>query len=373
MSEAKMKVPIFDGFYEHWREMMENLLRAKQLWHLVDPGIREPTAGIAQSDAQRKRLEELRVLDLQVKHYLYQVIDRVTFEHILDRTTSKAIWDSMKQRFTGNERVKKSMLQKLHEEATQTDVVPAREGRIRRPPSHLNDYVTEASKHKIWNDAMDMEIQSIERNETWTLTDLPIDVKCIGVKWVYKTKLNEKGKIDKHKARLVVKGYCQDKQGVNFHEVYALVARMDTIRLIIAMAAQNGWSVFQMDVKSAFLYGTLHEESNRGLFLKEGFVQSEKEDTMFVKKSLEGGMLIVNIYVDDLIYTGNCVIMLLEFKQSMMKEFEMTDLGQMKYFLGIEVKQTDCGIHISQHKYVVEVLKRFNMSDCNPVINPIVP
>nr|GFB57887.1 putative RNA-directed DNA polymerase [Tanacetum cinerariifolium] len=65
--------------------------------------------------------------------------------------------------------------------------------------------------------------------------------------------------------------------------------------------------------------------------------------------------------------------MLLEFKQSMMKEFEMSDLGQMKYFLGIEVKQTDCGIHISQHKYVVDVLKRFNMSDCNPVINHIVP
>ncbi|XP_076898416.1 uncharacterized protein LOC143551974 [Bidens hawaiensis] len=108
-----MKIPLFDGHYEHWSEMMENLLRAKQLWNLVDPGIIEPAVGIAQSDAQRKRLEELRTKDLQVKHYLYQAIDRTTFEQILDRTSSKAVWDSMKKRFAGNDCVKKSMLQKL--------------------------------------------------------------------------------------------------------------------------------------------------------------------------------------------------------------------------------------------------------------------
>ncbi|XP_076921890.1 uncharacterized protein LOC143583475 [Bidens hawaiensis] len=92
---------------------MENLLRAKQLWCLIDPGIIEPEVGIAQFEAMKKKLEELRAKDLQVKHYLYQTIDRITFEQILDRRTSKAIWVSLKKRFAGNERVRKSMLQKL--------------------------------------------------------------------------------------------------------------------------------------------------------------------------------------------------------------------------------------------------------------------
>lgn len=113
MSEEKLKVPLFDGHYEHWSEMMENLLRAKRLWNLIDPGIIEPQAGIAQNDAQRKKLEELCLKDLLVKHYLYEAIDRVTFEQILDRRSSKSVWDSMKKRFASNERVKKSMLQKL--------------------------------------------------------------------------------------------------------------------------------------------------------------------------------------------------------------------------------------------------------------------
>nr|GEV17080.1 putative RNA-directed DNA polymerase [Tanacetum cinerariifolium] len=113
MNDDKLKVPVFDGHYEHWSEMMENLLRAKQVWNLIDPGIREPTVGVAQSEAEKKKLEELRMKDLQVKHYLYQAIDRVTFEQILDRTTSKAVWESMQKRFAGNDRVKKSMLQKL--------------------------------------------------------------------------------------------------------------------------------------------------------------------------------------------------------------------------------------------------------------------
>nr|GEZ46261.1 hypothetical protein [Tanacetum cinerariifolium] len=113
MSDDKLKVPVLDSHYEHWSEMMENLLRAKQVWNLIDPGIRKPVVGIAQSDAEKKKLEELRLKDMQVKHYLYQTIDQVTFEQILDRKTSKAVWDSMKQRFAGNEWVKRSMLEKL--------------------------------------------------------------------------------------------------------------------------------------------------------------------------------------------------------------------------------------------------------------------
>jgi hypothetical protein len=96
----------------------------------------------------------------------------------------------------------------------------------------------EAVKSKKWRDAMNKEIEAIERNETWVLTTLPEGVNSIGVKWIFKTKLNESGEIDKCKARLVAKGYAQ-QYGIDYTEVYAPVARLDTIRLIIALAAQE--------------------------------------------------------------------------------------------------------------------------------------
>jgi hypothetical protein len=112
----------------------------------------------------------------------------------------------------------------------------------------------ETVKSNKWRDAMNKEIEAIKSNKTWVLTTLPEGVKSIGVKWIFKTKLNENGEIDKCKARLVEKGYAQ-QYGIDYAEVYAPVARLDTIRLIIALAAQEGWSIFQLDVKSAFLHG----------------------------------------------------------------------------------------------------------------------
>ena len=106
---------------------------------------------------------------------------------------------------------------------------------------------------------MDDEIKAIERNETWELTDLPRGQKTIVVKWVYKTKLEENGEVDKYKARLVAKGYKQEF-GVDYKEVFAPVARLDTIRLVIALVAQHSWPVFQLDVKSTFLHGDLQEQ-----------------------------------------------------------------------------------------------------------------
>lgn len=135
-----------------------------------------------------------------------------------------------------------------------------------------NDPVSfgEAVKNKKWRDAMSAEIESIERNQTWELTVLPKGVKPIGVKWVFKTKLNEDGDVEKFKARLVAKGYAQ-RHGVDYTEVFAPVARLDTIRVILAVAAQFSWEVFQLDVKSAFLHGELKEE----VFVQqpEGFIR----------------------------------------------------------------------------------------------------
>ena len=96
----------------------------------------------------------------------------------------------------------------------------------------------EASKQEVWIKAMEEEIKMIEKNETWELVDIPKGKEVIGVKWVYKTKLNSKGSIEKHKARLVAKGYSQ-KFGVDYNETFAPVARLDTIRALIALAAQK--------------------------------------------------------------------------------------------------------------------------------------
>jgi Reverse transcriptase (RNA-dependent DNA polymerase) len=106
---------------------------------------------------------------------------------------------------------------------------------------------------------MQEEMKAIEKNDTWELAMLPKGHKPIGVKWVYKKKMNVQGEVERYKARLVAKGYKQ-KAGIDYEEVFAPVARIETIRLLISLAAQNKWSILQMDVKSAFLNGVLEGE-----------------------------------------------------------------------------------------------------------------
>lgn len=246
---------------------------------------------------------------------------------------------------------------------------------------------------------MDDEIAAIERNNTWEMVDLQSGQQTIEVKWIYKTKLKENGEIDKYKARLVTKGYKQ-KYGVDYKEIFALVVRLDTVKLVVALAAQSSWPIFQMDVKSTFLYGDLKEQVfidqplsyvkhgcehqvyklKKALYelkqaprawyncidaylKKVGFKKCPHKHTLYVKDG--GKIIIVCLYVDDLIFTGNHEGLLLKFKESMIKEFDMSDLGLMYYFLGIEVKQVAAGTFISQKKYGQEILDRFGIKNCN--------
>jgi hypothetical protein len=227
----------------------------------------------------------------------------------------------------------------------------------------------------------------------------------IGVKWVYKTKYNADGKVEKHKERLVAKGFKQ-QHGIDYNETFAPVARLDTIRMVLSIATQNNWKVYQMDVKSTFLNDILEEEvyikqppgyevlgeehkvyklkkALYGLkqaprawysridsyFVNNGFSKCANEPTLYVKVNDEGEILIVCLYVDDLIFTGNMSIN--SFKEAMEREFDMTDLGLMKYFLGIEVTQNEQGIFICQSKYANDVLKRFKMENVNPTPTPV--
>ncbi|KAE8656273.1 hypothetical protein F3Y22_tig00117005pilonHSYRG00292 [Hibiscus syriacus] len=184
-----------------------------------------------------------------------------------------------------------------------------------------------------WRKAMDAEIITIEKNDTCELCDLQNGQKTIGVKWEF---------------------------GVDYKEVYAPVARHDTIRLVVAMAAQNSWPIFKLDVKSAFLHGDLKEE----VFIDQppSYEKLGNEHKVYkLKKALYGLKQAPQ----------DCNIAMFEsFKKSMMIEFEMSDLGMMHYFLGIEVLQSSAGIFISQKKYVGEILDKFKMKDCNHMNAP---
>lgn len=256
----------------------------------------------------------------------------------------------------------------------------------------------EAIKNEEWNKAMKEEMMAIEKNKTWELGDLPDGKSAIGLKWIFKTKFHADGSIQKYKARLVAKGYLQ-LEGIDFTE---------TVRITLNLAAQFKWNVYQFDVKSAFLNGDLKEEvyvtqpegfivngkeekvyklkkALYGLkqaprawytkidsfFRENGFVRSENEPTFYLKRNGNHDFLLVCNYIDDIIYTGSSNSLLREFKSCMMRKFEMTELGKLHYFLGMEVKQGADGIFISQKKYASDLLKIFHMLNCKVATTPM--
>ncbi|BBH05186.1 multidrug resistance-associated protein 9 [Prunus dulcis] len=264
----------------------------------------------------------------------------------------------------------------------------------------------EAVKDAAWQKAMEAELEMIEKNETWELVKRPSDKPIVGVKWIFKVKLNLDGSVQKNKARLVAKGYTQ-KPGIDFNETFAPVARLDTVRTLIALAAQKRWKLFQLDVKSAFLNGVLQEEvyvdqppgfvvqdkedrvyrlkkalyglkqaprawyeEINSYFTAAGFQKSPSEATLYVKAA-ESGILIVSLYVDDIIYTGSSEELVMSFKTEMMKRYEMTDLGLLHHFLGLGVIQAEPYIFLHQKKYARTLLDKFGLKDCKAVSTPL--
>ncbi|GAA0144761.1 hypothetical protein LIER_05119 [Lithospermum erythrorhizon] len=124
MSEDKslIKVPKFQGYYHHWSELMSNMLRVKGLWGMVERGFVEPLDWSLLNENKKTMLNEARIQDCQVKHYLFQALNRSVFEQILDRSTSKIIWDSMKKKYSGNEKVKKALRNNLKREFEITEM-----------------------------------------------------------------------------------------------------------------------------------------------------------------------------------------------------------------------------------------------------------
>jgi transposase InsO family protein len=295
--------------------------------------------------------------------------------------------------------------------------------RNRKPPARYADYAKKAVvgeepttvKEALegpdsteWKKAMEEEYSSIMKNKTWTLEVLPAGRKAIGSKWVFKIKYDSKGNIEKYKARLVAKGYSQ-MEGIDYNETFAPVAKFNSIRILISLAAKYDLELHQMDVKTAFLNGNLEEEiymqqpeafieqgkenkvcrlqkSIYGLkqagrswykkiddfFLKLGF-QRTHADCCVYHQEQEDIILLIAIYVDDLIILSNDLDSLNYLKAELSKKFEMKDLGEAHYILGIEVcrNRQEKSIRISQSKYIDDILRRFNMTDSLSVSTPL--
>ncbi|KAK1620485.1 hypothetical protein QYE76_026002 [Lolium multiflorum] len=257
-----------------------------------------------------------------------------------------------------------------------------------------------------WSKAMEEELDAIIDNGTWEPTNLPSGHRAIGLKWVYKVKKDPDGNIVKYKARLVAKGYAQ-RQGVDFEEVFAPVARMESVRLLLALAAHSAWQVHHMDVKSAFLNGELAEtvyvqqppgfvqgadqwkvlKLKKALYgLKQaprawnakldasltalGFIRSELEHAVY-RRGDSRSYLLVGVYVDDLVITGTNAQEIEDFKAEMQRLFKMSDLGLLSYYLGIEVEQSNGEIRVCQSSYARKILENAGMGMCNPCATPM--
>ncbi|RVW74059.1 Retrovirus-related Pol polyprotein from transposon TNT 1-94 [Vitis vinifera] len=243
--------------------------------------------------------------------------------------------------------------------------------------------IQEAFKYPKWKAAVDEEVQALEKNGTWEITDLPRGKKPIGCKWIFTVKYKADGNVDRYKARLVAKGFTQS-YGIDYQETFAPVAKLNTVRVLLSLAANLDWSLHQLDVKNAFLNGDLEEEvymdipaglettSNFNKVVKGyGFVQCQSDHTLFVKHFPEGKLAIIIVYVDDIILTGDHEEKIDLLKKLLTKEFEIKDLGTLKYFLGMEIARSKKAIAVSQRKYVLDLLNETGMLGCKPVETPM--
>ncbi|GJS32124.1 putative ribonuclease H-like domain-containing protein [Tanacetum coccineum] len=238
------------------------------------------------------------------------------------------------------------------------------------------------------------------------MVDLPKGKHAIRTKWVYRNKKDERGIVVRNKARLVTQGYTRE-EGIDYDEIFAPVARIEAIRLFLAYASFMAFIVYQIDVKSAFLYGTIEEEVyvcqpsgfedpkfpnkvykvDKALYgvhqaprvwyktlstylIENRFRRRIIDKTLFIKKDKDD-ILLVQVYVDVIIFGSTKKSLCIEFESLMYKRFQISSMGELTFFLGLQVKQKDDGIFISQDKYVVDILKKFDFSSVKTTSTPL--
>lgn len=274
-------------------------------------------------------------------------------------------------------------------------------------PATYEEAVTSPNAEE-WITAMKEEMSSMAKNHVWELVDLPPGRKTVGNKWVLKVKRKADGSIDKYKARLVAKGYTQ-REGIDYEETFSPVVRFASIRLILAIVAHLDLELFQMDVKTAFLNGELDDEIymdqpkgfqekgherkvcrlKRSIYgLKQssrqwyhrfhraitsiGFTMIEEDHCVYVKRSGRN-FLILSLYVDDILLAGNDMEMIVATQEWLSSTFEMKDMGEADYILGVKIHRDRSRkfLSLSQETYIKKILERFRMHNANPIDTPM--
>jgi hypothetical protein len=264
---------------------------------------------------------------------------------------------------------------------------------------------SQAAKEPCWQQAMQEELHALEANQTWDIVDCPSGVTPLGCRWVYSVKIKADGSLDRYKARLVALGNHQ-KYGEHYEETFAPVAKMGTIRTILAIAASKHWCLHQLDVKNAFLHGDLTEDiymrPPAGLFstptsavcklrrslyglkqaprawyerftsvlLQFDFLKSKYDASLFLRKTANGVVFLL-VYVDDIVITGTDLALIDQLKQHLQKSFHMKDLGPLTYFLGLEIHAGSHGIFLSQHKYAMDLVAAAGLQHLPPLDTPM--
>nr|GEZ13287.1 hypothetical protein [Tanacetum cinerariifolium] len=247
---------------------------------------------------------------------------------------------------------------------------------------------------------------TFKRLDVWVLVPAPDNISPLTLKWLFKNKHDEEQTVIQNKSRLVVRGYGQE-EGIDFEESFAPVARTEAIRIFLAYVAHKSFSVFQMDVRTAFLHGSLKEDMyvcqpegfidvdhpshvyklKKALYglkqalrawydelstflLQNHFFKGTIDPTLFIRR-FHDDILVVQVYVDDIIFGSRHPRYIWLFSNLMKSRFEMLMMGEMTFFLGLQVNQSTCGIFINQSKYVLEILKKHGMESCGPVGTPM--
>ncbi|GKB47623.1 retrovirus-related pol polyprotein from transposon TNT 1-94 [Tanacetum coccineum] len=262
--------------------------------------------------------------------------------------------------------------------------------------------IKEAMADSAWIEVMQEELHQFDRLNVWELVDRPLCKSVIHLKWLWKNKRDEENTVSHNKARLVAKGYGQ-QEGIDFEESFALVARLEVVRLFVAYATHKSFPIYQMDVKTTFLNGPLREEVyvnqldgfvdpyhpdkvyhlKKSLYgqkqaprawydelsnflVSKGFSKGSIDPTLFITKH-RGDILLVQIYVDDIIFGSTNIKLGKNFEKLMHNRFEMSMMGELKFFLGIQIHQSPHGIFINQAKYAQEILKKHCMTSCESI------
>nr|GEW95904.1 hypothetical protein [Tanacetum cinerariifolium] len=228
--------------------------------------------------------------------------------------------------------------------------------------------VKEALNDPAWIVSMQEERHQFIRLDVWELVPLPDSIKPLTLKLLFKNKHDEENTVIRNKTHLVIRGYEQEK-GIDFEESFALVARMEAIRIFLAYAAHEGCTVYRMDVKTAFLHGSLKEDVY--VCQPEVFIDADHPIHVYkLKKALrfDDDILVVQVYVDDIIFGSTDPRYANLFSDLMKSRFKMSMMGEMTFFLGLQVNQTPNGIFINQSNYMNEILKKYGLNTFDIIV-----